>query len=81
MTGPEPAAIRSTLERLRSPPGGQVFSFICILESNLLSQSTPNGTIWILENLLFGHIGQSGVIIHISKEKDAFDVKLRSKNV
>jgi len=36
----------------RSPLGSQVFSCICtcihgILESDLLSQSIPNGTIWI----------------------------------
>jgi len=35
----------------------------------------------ILENLPFGHINQSDVIIHISYEKDTFSVKLHSKMV
>ena len=36
---------------------------------------------WILENLNFGHINQSDVIVHISYEKEAFGVKLHSKKI
>ena len=34
-----------------------------------------------MENLPFGHIGQSDVIVHMSKEKEAFGVKFHSKKV
>ena len=54
---------------------------VAIVALKELEMTIINVTMQILENLPFGQINQSDVIIHISEEKEAFSVKLHSKKL